>query len=83
MLLPTDRNTRAFFTASTHFIVGNDSSFKFWTDPWVGGACIAALAPELFTTVAASRRCQRTVAQRLPNNAWVHDITALTVPILI
>jgi hypothetical protein len=64
--------------------IRNGHSFKFWIDPWIDGACIAAFAPELFAAVAASRRRMRMVAQGLPNNAWIHDITrGLTVPVLI
>jgi hypothetical protein len=82
--MTTDQKTRAFFSASTHFVLGDGTEFKFWIDPWINGAGIQDVAQDLLAVVSTNRRRQRTVAKGLVNNTWAHDITgALTVPVLI
>jgi hypothetical protein len=75
--------TKAFFCASTSFVLGDGASF-FWIDPWVHGKCVGEFAPELLAAVSPQLKRQRTVAQALPNNAWIKDLTEpLTVPVLV
>jgi hypothetical protein len=33
--IAADNETRAFFHASVHFILGDGNSFLFWSDPWL------------------------------------------------
>jgi hypothetical protein len=79
-----DSLTKAFFVASIWLQLGGGTTFLFWTDPWLGGAHLANLVPDLVAaTSKANRRCQ-TVASVLLNQSWVQDITdALTIPVII
>jgi hypothetical protein len=80
----TDQQTKAFFKASTSFVLGDGGAFKFWMDRWIQERCIGDLAPELFAVVAPGRWHQRLVADALQDGAWILDITSpLTVPVLI
>jgi hypothetical protein len=80
----SDQQTKAFFEASTIFVLGDGCAFKFWIDPWISGKCIADLAPELIAAVAPRRWRQCLVADALHNGAWIRDLTGLlTVPVLI
>jgi hypothetical protein len=82
--LSTDQQTKAFFKASTSFVLGDGRAFNFWTGPWFQGRYIADLAPELFAAVAPRRRRQCLVADALQDGAWIRGITGpLTVPVLI
>jgi hypothetical protein len=84
MPLSADWHTTAFSLASTQFFLGDGSSFKLWTDPWLNGECIGSFAPELLTTVTTRCQRQRTDAKGLTQNTWISDITgALMVPVLI
>jgi hypothetical protein len=73
--LSADRETKAFFQASTSFVLGDGRSFKFWTNLWVQGRGILELTSELFAVVPPRQRCQHLVADALQDNAWIHDIT--------
>lgn len=76
--------TTAFFRASTSILIGDGSSVKFWTDPWLQGNAIADLAPYLFRVVSRGRRKVCTVAEALTNNSWLRDIRgALTTQVIV
>jgi hypothetical protein len=62
MLLETNPWMQAFFRASTIFVLGDGSSFFFWTGPWVQGKCVTDFAPELLAVVSPRHRQQRMVA---------------------
>jgi hypothetical protein len=84
LAMTTDPRTQAFFSASTRFVLGDGNAFKFWNDPWIRGACIRDLAPDLLAAVSSSSERRRTVAQGIMNNAWIGNITGvLMVPVLI
>jgi hypothetical protein len=60
----------SFFRASVQFIiVGEGSSVKFWTDPWLEGVAIADLAPELLAAVPRRWQQLRRVAEAMQNNS--------------
>jgi hypothetical protein len=85
-LLPcsADSTTMSFFRASTRPLLGDGSTFMFWSSPWLQGQSIEEIAPELFAAVARRARKNRTVAATLNNNAWRNDITgALTILVLV
>jgi hypothetical protein len=42
-----DSTTQARFDASVQLILGDGSTFRFWIDPWLHGARLADLAPDL------------------------------------
>jgi hypothetical protein len=84
MSLATDPQTKAFFRASTSFVLRDGTSFLFWTDPWFHNKCVGEFAPELLAVVSPRRRRQCTVAHALSNNDWIKDLTGpLTVPMLV
>jgi hypothetical protein len=79
-----DAATVAFFNASIQMILGNGEALLFWSDPWLQGAHLVDIAPELTAAVPPRRHKRRSVACALHGNAWTCDITcALTVPVLM
>jgi hypothetical protein len=42
---------KAFFDASITCVVGDGSSTLFWTDLWLDGQRLGAMAPDLVATV--------------------------------
>jgi hypothetical protein len=73
-LLPEDseRPVLAVFQATTTRL-GNGESTLFWTDNWIGGSSIRALAPAVFGAVP--KRCHATlVSAALRGRAWVGQI---------
>ncbi|OEL32988.1 hypothetical protein BAE44_0005993, partial [Dichanthelium oligosanthes] len=78
-----DTVTQAFFTASIKCEVGDGRSILFWSDPWLEGACLASLLPDLVEVVPTRRRIRRTVTSALPLHVWYSDLLGpLTVPVL-
>jgi hypothetical protein len=47
-----DAATVAFFNASIQMSLGDGESLFFWTDPWLQGARLLDIAPNLMATVA-------------------------------
>ncbi|OEL35780.1 hypothetical protein BAE44_0003201, partial [Dichanthelium oligosanthes] len=79
----TDAITQVFFLASIKCEVGNGSSTLFWSDPWLEGACLISLLPDLVQAVPARRRITRTVASALSFHAWYSNLQGpLTVLVL-
>ena len=72
----------AVFCAATVSSIGSGESTLFWTDNWIDGMSIRAMAPVLFGVVSARRR-KALVCDALPGRAWVRHITgAFTVHML-
>jgi hypothetical protein len=74
----------AFFRASTNFLVGDECTILFWTDP-CGCVLHHGAGPRARgDTVPAQRRGRTTLAAGIQGNAWMESITGpLTVPVLI
>ena len=73
----------ALFQAATVFHLGNGQSTFFWTDRWLNGSSIQALAPNVFRAVKARKR-KATMAEALHEFAWVRHIQgALTMQLLV
>ncbi|OEL17391.1 hypothetical protein BAE44_0021590, partial [Dichanthelium oligosanthes] len=58
----------AFFNASIRCEVGDGRSTLFWSDPWLDGSCLLALAPDLVDIVPRRQRNRRTVASALTDH---------------
>ena len=56
---------RALFFASTHMVIGDGETAKFWTDRWINGRAISEIAPLLYQCVPKRRRKSRTVVEGL------------------
>jgi hypothetical protein len=79
-----DSLTKAFFDASIRLVLGNDATILFWVDPWLEGARLADIAPDLVAASSRRGRRWRTVADALQDHSWIQDITrALTVRVLM
>jgi hypothetical protein len=76
--------TVAFFFVSTKCIVGNGENTLFWLDLWLDIRCIRNLALDLWDSILARVRQQRTVAEGLDGNRWIRDIIgALTILVIV
>lgn len=64
------------FQVSLEVRLGNGKRTLFWLDRWINGQGIQAVAPSLIASVPLAIRNKRTVAEALPNDQWVHDITS-------
>ncbi|RLN13367.1 hypothetical protein C2845_PM09G09680 [Panicum miliaceum] len=74
----------SMFSTSISVEVGNGVRTYFWSDRWIDGKSIGEIAPDLLAAVRPRTRKQRTIAQGLPNRAWVKDIIgALTVQVIV
>ncbi|KAF8663290.1 hypothetical protein HU200_055900 [Digitaria exilis] len=71
--IKVDPQVEDFFRASTVALIGNGHRIKFWLDPWINGASVPNLAPNLFKSVPARIRSRRTVAQAVQQHAWTRD----------
>jgi hypothetical protein len=83
--MPADEDlvTRAFFQASVRWVISNDKSIIFWSDPWLQGHAISDLFPQLVAAVQPQRHHSRHLGTILSDDDWIQDITrALTVPVL-
>lgn len=83
-MLPDKKDARleALFRAATLSVVGSGESTLFWSDNWLDGTSIRAMAPALFRAVATRKR-KATVSEALPGRAWVRHITgAYTVQVI-
>jgi hypothetical protein len=72
-----DEAAEGVFQTLAKIVVGDGKSVLFWRDRWINGftaAEIALLIPEMVTT---RRKNARKVADALPNNAWIKDLTGL------
>jgi hypothetical protein len=78
-----DKMVMAIFLAATVSVIGSGESTFFWTDNWIDGRSLQALAPALFGAVAT--RCRKAlVSESLPGRAWVRHLTgAFTVPVIV
>jgi hypothetical protein len=71
------------FQASLSVVVGNGTRALFWEDRWLQGSSVKDIAPHLLHAVLPRVRHRRTVAQGVPNNSWMVDVTgALTAQVL-
>jgi hypothetical protein len=70
----TEKMVSAIFRAATVSYVGSGESTFFWTDNWIEGDNIQAMAPTLFRAVMERQR-KAFVSDALPGNAWVRHIT--------
>jgi hypothetical protein len=66
-----DPATTTFFQCSTLSVLGDGRKFRFWTDPWLDGASVQQLAPDLAAAVPKRRLKRRTVADALANGSWI------------
>jgi hypothetical protein len=56
----------------------------FWTDRWIHGQSISALAPTLVSRITMRIKKSRSVQEALVNNRWVNDISgSLSAQIII
>lgn len=62
------------FQASLEDRLGNGEHALFWSDRWINGQGILAVAPSLIGAVPLAIRNKRSVSQALSNNQWVVDI---------
>ena len=69
-----ERAVIALFQAATVHHLGNGASTFFWTDRWLNGRSLELEAPTAFRAVRRTKRFA-TVAEALPENAWVHHIS--------
>ena len=72
--LPSHHHSRVMCDNAIITVVGNGNTAMFWSDRWLFGGRIQALAPTIFSQVRPRARKQWTVAQALLNNSWVNDI---------
>ena len=79
--LKTSPEAPAFFRASTYSVVGSGMETLFWTDNCIGGSSIQAMAPTLFKLISKRVAQKQTMAEALPNQAWIQQIRGgLSVP---
>jgi hypothetical protein len=71
----SERAALALFQAATVFSLGNGESIFFWIDRWLQGESVQSIAPTVFAAVRPRKR-RATVAEALPNLAWVRHICA-------
>jgi hypothetical protein len=77
-------NVEALFSASVHTKVGDGSRTLFWSDRWIHGQSISALAPSLVSRITGRIKKSRSVQKALVNNRWVNDISgSLSAQIII
>jgi hypothetical protein len=74
----------ALFNVSVRIELGNGETILFWEDPWIGGLCDQAIAPDLLPLVRPAVRRRRSVRDGLLGNSWASDISGpLTVPAVV
>jgi hypothetical protein len=79
--LQTSPEAVAFFRASTYSVVGSGTGTRFWIDNWIGGTSIQDMAPTLVQFIPNRVRQNQTVAEALPNRAWIQQIRGgMTMP---
>jgi hypothetical protein len=79
--LRTSPEAAAFFRASTYSVVGSGTDTLFWTDNWIHGTSIQAMALTLFKLIPKRVVQKQTVAEVLPNRTWIQQIRGgLSVP---
>lgn len=64
----------AFFFASTHTIIRNGESTRFWGGRWINGCSVYKIAPLLHACIPKQRRKSRTVAEGLQAHLWARNI---------
>lgn len=72
--LPSHSNSMALFAIAVMTEIGNGQSTLFWTDRWLHGCSIEALAPSVYACVSPRIRNSRTVAEALSDGLWPRDI---------
>ncbi|KAM0931031.1 hypothetical protein ACQ4PT_000540 [Festuca glaucescens] len=72
------------FNASVAIHVGSSAALLFWTDPWLSGLSVAAVAPVVLRLVRPGVAMKRSVRDGVQNHAWVLDIVGeLTVDAVV
>ena len=66
---------RVLFFASTHMVIGDGQTAKFWEERWIQGRSIREIAPQLYACVSKHRRKIRTIADGHQMHNWACDIT--------
>jgi hypothetical protein len=76
--------SRAVFTASTSWKLGNGKKCLFWEDQLLDGKNVEMVVPLLLEHVDGRTCKSRTVEQGMESNAWVRDIdSGLSIPALV
>jgi hypothetical protein len=75
--LPCDDTDMSLFRAATKVTIGNGETAKFWHDNWYARGPLSQWAPDLYRI--ASRK-NRTVANELSENNWIHSVASLNSP---
>lgn len=73
--IKVDSVVEAFFRSSILAEIGNGHNIKFWTDPWVDGASLTSLMPNILKLVPPRHRKHRTMAQAVQGQRWTQDVT--------
>ncbi|KAM0866912.1 hypothetical protein ACQ4PT_042345 [Festuca glaucescens] len=72
------------FNASVDIQVGSGAALLSWTDPWLSGLSVAAVAPAVLCLVRPGIAKRRRVCDGVPNHAWARDIVGeLTVDVVV
>ena len=61
-------------SSAARSIMGNGQNTLFWEDRWLGGYCVADIAPNIRARVQTRTRSTHTVAWALQDNAWAQDV---------
>jgi hypothetical protein len=69
-----DKEAIEAFNSLVAIKLGDGAKVLFWTDRWIRGAAMKDLAPIVFESVGAQKRCKRTVSEALENHSWVDDV---------
>jgi hypothetical protein len=69
-----DKEAIEAFNSLVAIKLGDGAKVLFWTDRWIRGAAMKDLAPIVFESVGAQKRCKRTVSEALENHCWVDDV---------
>ncbi|XP_010233482.1 uncharacterized protein LOC104583313 [Brachypodium distachyon] len=77
---PCDDSDQALFAAAARVTIGNGRTAVFWDSTWLGASPLRFAFPALY---ALSRRKQRSVAQALSGNQWVHDLRPSIEPTVL
>lgn len=73
--ITVSNDVEAFFRISILAVIGDGQKIMFWSDPWLDGASLHYLAPNLLKLVPTRIRNRRTLVQALQDQNWTHDIS--------